>query len=138
MKKSVKILSVALIAIMAFAMLVACGPASDPDKALSALKKNEYQAAEDKVVIPTALALSGVKDLETVITGSKVVKKDDKSKIETITIIYFKDSSAANDAWDKVKEYANKENKDKDSDFVIEKSGAMIYFGTKQAVKDAR
>ena len=116
----IKIVALALIAVMACVLLVACAPASDPDKAIEALKDNGYDAAEDKLLIPGALKLLGVKDIDCVVAGTK--------EGEAITIIYFAD---------KVSEYAEDQNDD-ESDWVVDKSGAMIYFGTKQAVKDAR
>ena len=137
MKKFAKIMAVALVAVMAVAILVACAPASDPDKALAALKKHEYTAAQDKLVIPAALTLAGVKDIEAVITGTKAVKKGDESKLESVTIVYFASASAAKDAWSKVEEYAKKDNKD-NSDWTIKQSGAMIYWGTSAAIKAAR
>ena len=138
MKKFAKIMAVALVAVMALAVLVACGPASDPQKAIDALKKHEYTAAKDTVVVPAALALAGVKGVDTVVSGSKSVKDGDKTKVETVTIVYFTDAKAAKEAWSKVEEYANKENKDKDSDWTVKQSGAMIYWGTSAAIKAAR
>lgn len=137
MKKFVKVMAVALVAVLALAALVACGPASDPDKALAALKKHEYTAAKDTVVVPLALTAMGVKGVDTVISGSKSVKDGDKNKVESVTVIYFTDAKAAKDAWAKVEEYANKENKDKDSDWTVKQSGAMIYYGTKAGINAA-
>ena len=136
MKKFTKIAAVALVAIMALAMLVACGPASDPDKAIAALKKHEYTAAKDTVV-SAALKLIGV-NVEAVVSGSKTVKDGDKAKLETVTIVYFTDSSAAKDAFSKVEDYAKKQNKENDSDWTVKQSGAMIYWGTSAAIKAAR
>lgn len=130
MKKTIiKVVALAMIAVMACMLLVACAPASDPDKAIEALKDNGYAAAEDKLLIPGALKLLGVKDIDCVVAGTK--------EGEAITIIYFADKDAAEAAWEKVSEYAE-DQKDDESDWVVDKSGAMIYFGTKQAVKDAR
>ena len=110
-------------------VLVSCGgPNSDPDKALDSLKENEYAAAEDKILIPTALRLLGVDDIDTVISGTN---KDG----EHVTIIYFEDSAAANDAWENVKEYFEEA---KDDNWTIKKSGAMIYFGTSAGIKAAK
>ena len=61
------------------------------------------------------------------------VKGDD----EYISITYYKDKDALNDAWDKIEDDI-KEIKEEYEDVVCKKSGNMIYFGTKQAVKDAR
>ena len=137
MKKFTKTMAVALVAVLALAALVACAPASDPDKAVAALKKHEYTAAKDSVLIPGALKLVGVKDIEVVVTGSKTVKNDDGSKVESVTIVYFASSAAAKDAWSKVEEYAKKDNKDNSSDWTVKQSGAMIYWGTSAAIKAA-
>ena len=132
MKKSiVRILALSLVAVMMCVVLVSCGgPNADPDKALASLKDNEYSAAEDKLLIPTALRLLGVDDIDTVITGTN---KDG----EHVTVIYFEDKDAANDAWEDVQEYFE-ETSDEDSNWTIKKSGAMIYWGTSAGIKAAK
>ena len=132
MKKSiVRILALSLVAVMMCVVLVSCGgPNSDPEKALDSLKENEYAAAEDKLLIPAALRLLGVKDIDTVITGTN---KDG----EHVTIIYFEDNAAANDAWEDVQEYFE-ETSDEDSNWTIKKSGAMTYWGTSAGIKAAK
>lgn len=137
MKKFARITAVALVAVLALAVLVACGPASDPDKALAALKKHEYTAAKDPVLVPAALTVLGVKGVDVVISGSKTVKNDNGTKVETVTIVYFTDASAAKEAWSKVEEYGKKQNSDKNSDWTVKQSGAMIYWGTSAAIKAA-
>ena len=135
MKKFVKVLALTLVLVMSVAMLASCGaPNKDPEKALEALKENEYTAAKDSTIIPVALALVGVKDIDCVVSGT--AKIDDK--LEHVTIIYFEDKDAAEAAWEKVQEYAEDKKSDEDTDWVIKKSGAMIYFGTKDAVKAAK
>lgn len=133
MKKTfTKILALALVAIMACAMLVSCGgPNSDPDKAKAALKENDYVAEKVDSTIGLAFyAWAG--DVEAVVTGLS----DDGF----ITILYYEDADAAKDAWEKVEKYVNDEKKDEkdDSDWVFEKSGKMIYFGNKDAIKAAK
>ena len=135
MKKFARMIALALVMVMSVAMLASCGaPNSDPEKALAALKDNDYVAAEDKYIIPTALALLGVKDIDCVVSGSATIDE----KFETVTIIYFEDKDAANEAWEKVEEYANKEKDEKAENWVCKKSGAMIYFGTTNGVKAAK
>lgn len=128
MKKFAKVMAVVLVAVMAMAILVACGPASDPDKAVEALKKNEYAAAKDTLLAGT-LKLLGVGDIKAVVVGT--------NGAESITIVYFDDASAANDAWDKLSDYAEDQKKDS-SDWQVKKSGAMIYWGTSAAIKAAK
>ena len=130
MKKTIKILALALVAVLAVAMLVACGPASNPDKAEKALEGNGYAVAKVTsalILDPQAIAAGLEKgDIVATITASN---KDG----EMISITYFKSSSVASKYW--------KEHKDEvpdDDKVVVKKSGKMIYFGTKQAIKDAK
>ncbi|MDE7454821.1 MAG: hypothetical protein K2M64_03220 [Clostridia bacterium] len=134
MKKFTRVMAVMMVAVIALALLVSCSPNSNPDKALSALKENGYTAARDTLVVPTALAIVGVKGIDVVISGSKI----DDGKTEHVTIIYFNNSSSANDAWDAVKKYAEDNKDNKDSNWVFAKSGAMIYYGTSAGVKAAK
>ena len=144
MKKSVKLIALVLTFVMLTAVLVSCGgPSSDSAKAMENLKGNGYTAAKDSTVIPTALnvALKLAKidaTIDTVITGVKTEKKDDTTTVDTVTVVYFADKDSANAAWDTVKKYAEENKKDNEKDnFVIEKSGAMIYWGTKAGIKAA-
>lgn len=134
MKKALRIVALALVLVTMVAAFASCGgPAKDPDDAIAALKDNGYTAGEDKIVIPLALTAHGV-DTKSVVSGTRI----EDGKTDHITIIYFDDKDAANEAWEKVEEYANKQNKDEDSDWVVKKSGAMIYYGTSAGVKDAK
>ena len=135
MKKFTRILALTLVLVMSVAMLASCGaPNKDPDDALAALKDNEYFAAKDTTIVPIALKLLGVDNIDCVVTGSATI--DDK--FETVTIIYFESKDDANDAWEKVQEYAEDKKDDKAEDWVCKKSGAMIYFGTPNGVKAAK
>ena len=134
MKKALRILALSIVLVTLVAAFASCGaPAKEPADALAALKANEYAAAEDPYIIPLALKILGVPDAKTVISGTKIAD----GKTEHITIIYFESSADAKDAWEKVEEYAE-ENKKDDSDWVVKKSGAMIYFGTSAGVKAAK
>ena len=141
MKKTVRILTFTLVFVMLALTLASCGePKSKPADAVSALKKNDYTAVQDTLIVPTALALLGVK-CDSVVTGSKTVEdKNGDKKVESVTIVYFTDKDAATTAWEKVKSYAedtNKDAKDNKDDFQIKQSGAMIYWGTKAGIKAA-
>ena len=126
MKKFAKITAVVLVAVMALALLVACGPASDPDKAKKALEDNGYTVVN--------LPAGGIAGIKAIVSGTKGLLS---GNAQTITIYYFNDAESANNAWEEIKDKSDKESKDK-SDWVVAKSGAMIYYGTSQAVKDAR
>lgn len=130
MKKSIiKVLSLTLIAIMMCAVLVSCGgPNADPDKAEKALEDAEYTVM--KIDDEDMLKLSGIDGLVCAITA---FNEDE----EGIVIYYFEDAAAANEAWEDIEEEA-KEAMEDEEDIVCKKSGKMIYYGTKQAVKDAQ
>lgn len=132
MKKFAKVAAVVLVAVMALAVLVACGPNSDPDKAVAALKENGYTAGK--------VTTGGYEGLEAIVSGTKglVGSLFGKDEFQTITIYYFESASAANDAWEDIKKDADKDSNKKDEDWVVAKSGKIIYYGTKQAVKDAK
>lgn len=135
MKKTLRLIALALVLVMSVAMLASCAtPNKDPDDAIAALKDNGYTAAKDNILVPLALKALGVDGVKTVISGS--AKIDDK--VETVTVIYFESKDDANDAWEKVQEYANGEKDDKAEDWVCKKSGAMIYYGTSAAIKAAK
>ena len=137
MKKIVSVLLACILLVGCVFTLVSCGgPNADPDVALEGLKADGYVAAEDKIIIPFALSALGVKDIDTVISGTKVDGENDT--VDHLTVIYFDDAEAATEAWDIVKEYAEEEKDEGEGEFVINKSGAMIYFGTKAAVAAAK
>ena len=145
MKKFAKIAALALVVVMSLAMLVACAPNSNPDKAIEALKKNGYTAAKDANVVPafatappTKPTLVGVKGVDTVISGTKSSGEGDDAKVDHVTVIYFASADQAKTAWDKVKSYAEKDKDSKDSDWTITQSGKMIYYGTKAGIAAAR
>lgn len=138
MKKLTKVLAVVLVCIMAVAVLVACAPNSNPDKAKAALEKNGYKAAKDDRVIPGTLTLLGVKGISCAVTGSKTVGEGDSKKVESVTIIYFDSADNANAAWDELQKYAEDQKDDDASDWSVGQSGKMIFFGTDAAIKAAK
>lgn len=135
MKKTIlRVVALALLAVMTCMVFVSCGgPASDPDKADKALDKEGYKVlhATNKL---EAVALGGWYDgCEEVILATK-----DK---DLIYVWYFDEKDSANNAWEKIEEFAKKINddaKEEKADIVIKKSGKIIYAGTEQAIKDAR
>lgn len=132
MKTFAKILCLTLVAVMLCATLASCAPASDPDKAKAALDDAGYATLKDSIGIPAVLRGLGADGADTVVTATH---KDGKH----VTVVYFKDSKSAKDAMEKVQKYAEDNSDDeKESDWVFKRSGAMIYWGTKDGVKDAR
>ncbi len=135
MKKFTKIIALTLVLVMSVVLLASCGaPAKKPGDAEAALKENGYITTYDSTVTPNLLAVAGIRDVSTVVTGTKI----DGENSEHVTILYFKDKDAANAAWEKAEEYANKDEDKEESDWVVKKSGAMIYYGTKEGIKAAK
>lgn len=133
MKKTIKLIALTLVLSLSVILLASClAPNPNPEKAIAALKEKDYIAAEDDTVLPFIFAGLGIKNVDTVVTGTAVIDK----KGEHVTIIYFEEAEDATEAWEKVKEYAEKEDKKKeDSDWTIQKSGKMIWYGTEAAIK---
>lgn len=138
MKKTVRLIALAMVALVLCLALVSCGgPNADPDKALESLKENGVTwAGKDTTIIPLALKLLGVDGIDCVVTGTGELEDE----FAHITIIYFEESEDANDSWEKVQEYAedNKDDEAEESEWVCKKSGKMIYYGTKNAVAAAK
>ena len=142
MKKTItKVLALTLVAVMMCAILVSCdAPNADPEKALAALKDNGYTAEKIEneglgALAIAALSAAGISDVECVVSGT--AKIDDS--VEHVTIIYFEDADAAKAEWEDVQKYIDSSKKDgEESEWVIEKSGNMIYYGTKNGVKAAK
>ena len=131
MKKTIRLLAIAMVAVMLCLSLASCGgPNANPDKAIEGLK--------DEDVLARKLSSSefgiDVPGVDCVVTGVGVIDGEGAF----ISIIYFEKSSDANDAWDEVKEMFENDKKDEDAKIVIKKSGKMIYCGTKNAIKAAK
>ena len=129
MKKTfIKIVTFMLLAAMTCAMLASCGgPNANPDKAVEALKENDYVAEKIDSKLGLLVFSWAGDGLECVVTG---LDKD----LEGVTIFYYESADAANNAWEKVEEHES----DKDDDYVLKKSGKMIYVGTAEAIKAAK
>ena len=135
MKKFAKIMAVALVAVMALAALVACGPASDPKKAAKALEDKKYVVSAVIGADSSAkqLVLDGMAKGVGLEAGDIIATVTATNGDEGISITYFKNASAAKTFWDK-----NKDSIEKKDGWVTKRSGSIIYTGTEQAVKDAR
>ena len=135
MKKFAKIAAVVLVAVMALAVLVACGPASDPKKAAKALEDKKYVVSAVIGADSSAkqLVLDGMAKGVGLEAGDIIATVTATNGDEGISITYFKNASAAKTFWDK-----NKDSIEKKDGWVTKRSGSIIYTGTEQAVKDAR
>ena len=138
MKNILRFAAVAMVAIMLCLTLASCGgPNADPDDALAALKENGVTwAAKDNTVLPGVYKLLGVDNVECVVSGTGKIE----GEYAHVTIIYFEEKDDANDAWEKIQKESEDDKKeaDEDSEWVCKKSGKMIYYGTKDAVKAAK
>ena len=141
MKKSiVRIIAFSLVAIMMCVALVSCGgPNADPDKAIAALEKNGYAAEKIDGFGLVAFAWAGG-DVEAVVTA---VDKNDL--FDFVTIIYYEDEAAANEAWENVEKYygeylenLQKTNEEQEGAWKIDQSKNMIYYGSVDAIKAAK
>lgn len=140
MKKTIRIFAVVLSVLLLALALVACAPKNDPDKAKAALEKNGYTAVKTTGYVSggyvsgvVSALLGGESTIDATVTGTKDIKDADgkTTKTESVTIIYYKTSADAKEAWKSWSEA------DRDRYEVAKCSGRMIYFGTKAAVKAA-
>ena len=141
MKKLIRIAALSLVAVMLCGMLTACGaPAKDPADAKAALEKAGYTILESDTALPIAFKLAGY-DLSTVLTATKAAT-DDKGNtvVEHVTVFYFADKDNAAKAMEKVKQEADEDKKGQDESRWVNptQSGALIYYGTKAAIKAAK
>lgn len=143
MKNFAKITAVLMLVVMSMALLVSCGPATNPDKAVECLKNNEYAAVKLSGAVSTGAValLLGLKgeDVTAIVTGSKV---DDNGDAQGVFVIYFKDAATANSVMKKAQENINKIvsalNLEYEDGSDVKKQGAMIYSGTEAGIKAAR
>ena len=141
MKKAIKLIALSLVLVMTVLALASCAaPNADPDKAKTTLEKNGYtvQKLSGKISTTTISAIIG-EDVDCVITAEKI--DEEAETLEILCVLYFEDAEDANDAWKKAQEYADsikeKSENAEESDWVVDKAGKMIWFGTKNAVKAA-
>ena len=135
MKKTIKLLAVAMCVVLLALALVACGPKSDPDKAKAALENKGYSVAKTNGYVSGVVSalLGGESTIDATITASKDIKDADgnTTKTESVTIIYYKTAADAKEAW---KDWSQS---DREAYEVAKCSGRMIYWGTRAAVKAA-
>lgn len=117
------ILTLLLIVGCMLALASCAKPNSDPEKAKAALEEAGYEVllnggAFNKKVEATLVAMT--------LDGENY-----------LVVIYYEDKDAANEAWDDARNEA-KELAEEYEDIVCRKSGKIIYYGTKDAVKAAR
>lgn len=145
MKTTLRILALCMVAVLMVGVLAACAPNKDPKKAAANLKEEGYtvtsvtkgSTVDDLAISAVELALK-IEGVEAIVSGYKSVKDEDD---EMIAIYYFDTAAHAKDAFEKVQDAIEEDEKDDKSEnkkeIVIKKSGKMIYGGTKAAIKAA-
>ncbi len=139
MKKAMKLIALSLVLVLAVLALASCAaPNADPSKAKEALEDNGYsvQKLDGKISTAAISAILG-EEVDCVLTAQKLDKEEES--LEVLCVLYFEEAGDADDAWEKAQDYAKdaKDDEVEDSEWVVEKSGKMIWFGTKNAVKAA-
>ncbi len=139
MKKFVRILCFALVTLMLCATLASCGaPAKDPADAEAALEEAGYTVVNDSKALPALYKVAGY-DLDNVVSGTKISKDDEGNTVtEHVTIYYFADKDNAEKAMEKIADDEKEEKGENENWVSATRSGSMVYFGTKQGVKDAK
>lgn len=130
MKKMIRTLALVLILALSVCALASCAPASDPDKAMAALDKNGYH--------PIKLDGGSYEGCIAVVSGTKIETTGNSVVVNSANIYYFEDSKSANDAWEALQGKAEDDKKDDESNWILKKSGKMIYWGTKDGIAAAR
>lgn len=139
MKKFAKIAALVMVAVMSLALLVACGPASDPDKAEKAMKDNGYNPVHLTGALSTGAtaALLGLKgdDVTDIVFA---VNADGDGMLA----IYCKDSGTAKSVLTKAQEVIEQIETALKVEFKGESnvkcSGKVLYTGTEAGIKAAR
>lgn len=135
-----KLLAMALLVCVCLS-IVACGIAKDP----ADLKKNLEDKGYKVITIDNTVAVKS----ELVLVGlptdgaTAIVTATDKDDVEEfITVVYYEDAKAAGEAYDKLQEnwddLMEKLDEEDRDDYKCGKSGTAIYFGHKDAIKDAK
>ena len=122
MKKFAQITAVALVAVLALTLLVACGYPSDPKKAEEKMEKQGYAA----VYVPNVLPVGGV-------TGVLTGTKKEEGKVTTVVVTYYENSDSAKSAYKDEKAAADKNkdsNKEKGIKVSVSVSGSQVIVKT--------
>lgn len=129
MKRMIRILALVLVLALSVCALASCAPAGDPDKAVAALKKNGYTTVKTE---------GGYAGCVAYVSGTKIETTDNGVTVNTANIYYFESADAANDVWEELSAKAKNDRTDDESNWVLKKSGKLIYWGTKAGIAAAR
>ena len=138
MKKKTLLIILGAVALAAVITLVLCLSFSgadvpeDPNEAVSALQAAEY--LDVRLESGTRVsAMIGVGGLNCKVSGFKI-----SDKVEFVEIYYFSSDDYADEAWLTLQKLAHEDPESSREDFVCEKSGSIIWFGTEAAVSATR
>ena len=138
MKKIISLVLVCVMLVGCMFALSSCGaPNSDPAKAKAALEEAGYIA--DITDDPIEVIVYGAIGIEAIVSGVKVAEDDEDKLVDAVTIFYLKDEADVQKAYETLEPYYNKAVEQyEDLDMQMGKSGNMIWFGTKAAIKAAK
>ena len=138
MKKIISLVIVCVMLLGCTLVLSSCGgPNSDPAKAKAALDEAGYIA--DITDNPIELAFYGAIGIKSVVSGMKVAEDDEDKLVDAVSIFYLKDDADVDKAYETLEALYNEAKEEyEDLDMEIGKSGNMIWFGTKDAIKAAK
>ncbi len=137
MKKTVRIVALVTLVVVAMMALVACATPNDNyADAREALEEKDYKVTvADSDIALSIYKLGNLDDLKTVVYAVKSGDEDKDEDDQYITIYYFESEV---DAEDGVKVLEEKHKKDiDDKKVVVGQKGKIAWVGTKQAVKDS-
>ena len=138
MKKIISLVIVCVMLLGCTLVLSSCGgPNSDPAAAKAALDEAGYIA--DITDNPIELAFYGAIGIKSVVSGMKAAEDDEDKLIDAVSIFYLEDDADVDKAYETLEKYYDKAVEQyEDLDMEIGKSGNMIWFGTKDAIKAAK
>ena len=138
MKKIISLVIVCVMLLGCTLVLSSCGgPNSDPAAAKAALDEAGYAA--DITDDPISLAFYGAIGIKSVVSGMKVAEDDEDKLVDAVSIFYLEDDADVDKAYETLEKYYDKAVEQyEDLDMEIGKSGNMIWFGTKDAIKAAK
>ena len=138
MKKIISLVIVCVMLLGCTLVLSSCGgPNSDPAAAKAALDEAGYAA--DITDDPISLAFYGAIGIKSVVSGMKAAEDDEDKLVDAVSIFYLEDDADVDKAYETLEKYYDKAVEQyEDLDMEIGKSGNMIWFGTKDAIKAAK
>lgn len=129
MKKNIlRAIALGLMTVILCVLLSSCSSLSDPDKTAQSLESAGYAVVYNNGEGETNAAALPQGSIATIMAYNGN---------EFIYITYYEDIAAAEDAWGAAQSAAEALKKNNEN-VVYKKSGNIIYYGTKQALKDAK